>query len=108
MTGKTFDMEKHVSDLYMTLKARALDIITFYDCFQINKPEDAYLYLWKAHNIVNARLKGRDTEDPEYPKRQFPGKFLCENCQTEEKWDEEKAKDYLINYYTKIRPLISS
>ncbi|CAD5233476.1 unnamed protein product [Bursaphelenchus xylophilus] len=85
MTGKSFNMDDH-----------------------IHKPEDSFLYLWRAHNIVNARLKGRDTEDPKFPKIQFPAHFLCKECQVggDQQRDEQITKDYLLNYYSNIRPLI--
>ena len=72
--------------------------------FQVHKPEDVFMYLWKAHNIVNARLKGRDTEDPKFPKFQFPAKFLCSNCTSETAPDEATTKEFLLNYYSNIRP----
>ncbi|CAD5229762.1 unnamed protein product [Bursaphelenchus okinawaensis] len=85
MTGKNFKMDDH-----------------------IHKPEDAFLYLWRAHNIVNARLKGRDTEDPKYPKVQFPASFLCPECKVggDQEKDEETTKQYLLNYYSNIRPVV--
>nr|CDJ92431.1 Thioredoxin and Erv1 Alr domain containing protein [Haemonchus contortus] len=51
---------------------------------QVRKPEDIFLYLWRAHNIVNARLQGRETEDPQFPKVQFPASFLCSDCTANE------------------------
>ena len=42
---------------------------------QIRKTDDVLLYLWKAHNIINARLKGRNTEDPQFPKAQISSKL---------------------------------
>ncbi|UJR23754.1 hypothetical protein I4U23_026731 [Adineta vaga] len=46
---------------------------------QINtkNKQEAILYLWKVHNHVNKRLRADVTEDPRYPKVQFPTKFLC-------------------------------
>ncbi|KAK6040041.1 hypothetical protein COOONC_22454 [Cooperia oncophora] len=71
---------------------------------QVHKPEDVFLYLWKAHNIVNARLQGRDTEDPQFPKVQFPGSFLCPNCTTNGSFNEKQTKDFLISYYSQVKP----
>ncbi|GBP07751.1 Sulfhydryl oxidase 1 [Eumeta japonica] len=34
--------------------------------------DDAVLWLWEAHNEVNNRLAGDATEDPKFPKIQFP------------------------------------
>uniref|UniRef100_A0AC35G3C9 Sulfhydryl oxidase n=1 Tax=Panagrolaimus sp. PS1159 TaxID=55785 RepID=A0AC35G3C9_9BILA len=76
---------------------------------QVRKAEDIFLYLWRAHNIVNARLKGRDTEDPRFPKYQFPAMFLCPNCHsTKSRMNEKEVQSYLIDYYSRIRPIKSS
>ncbi|KAK5972587.1 Sulfhydryl oxidase [Trichostrongylus colubriformis] len=71
---------------------------------QVHKPDDVILYLWKAHNIVNARLQGRDTEDPQFPKVQFPASFLCSNCTANGSFNEKPTRDFLINYYSQIKP----
>ena len=42
--------------------------------------DDAILWLWDAHNKVNARLKGDLTEDPEFPKIQYPKDETCGEC----------------------------
>ncbi|VDM97243.1 unnamed protein product [Thelazia callipaeda] len=81
MTTLTFRMENHV-----------------------HRPEDVFMYLWQAHNIVNARLRGRDTEDPKYPKRQFPAHFLCSSCKNQDQFDHDEVKKFLLNYYSAIRP----
>jgi thiol oxidase len=64
------------------------------------------MYLWRAHNIVNARLKGRETEDPKFPKYQFPPLFLCPNCQEEQgRLNENEVLNYLLHYYSSIKPI---
>uniref|UniRef100_T1PA99 Sulfhydryl oxidase n=1 Tax=Musca domestica TaxID=7370 RepID=T1PA99_MUSDO len=42
--------------------------------------DDAVLWLWAAHNEVNQRLAGDDTEDPKFPKIQFPSASSCPQC----------------------------
>uniref|UniRef100_A0A915N4Y7 Sulfhydryl oxidase n=1 Tax=Meloidogyne javanica TaxID=6303 RepID=A0A915N4Y7_MELJA len=73
----------------------------------INREEDVFLYLWKAHNLVNSRLHGRETEDPKFPKYQFPPHFLCQDCRREinKEFDEDKIKNFLLLYYSDIRPI---
>ncbi|CAK5077380.1 unnamed protein product [Meloidogyne enterolobii] len=73
----------------------------------INREEDVFLYLWKAHNLVNSRLHGRETEDPKFPKYQFPPHFLCHECRREvnKEFDEDKIKNFLLLYYSDIRPI---
>ena len=68
-----------------------------------------FYYLWRAHNLVNARLKGRETEDPQFPKYQFPPRFLCPNCRaangTGGDFDEVAVKEFLLGFYSQIRPI---
>uniref|UniRef100_A0A914C3Z0 Sulfhydryl oxidase n=1 Tax=Acrobeloides nanus TaxID=290746 RepID=A0A914C3Z0_9BILA len=73
---------------------------------QVRQSEDVFMYLWRAHNIVNARLKGRETEDPKFPKYQFPPLFLCPNCQEEQgRLNENEVLNYLLHYYSSIKPI---
>lgn len=48
--------------------------------WQIHSKNDAVLWLWEAHNEVNKRLAGDITEDPSFPKVQFPTEEMCEAC----------------------------
>lgn len=68
--------------------------------------DEAVLWLWDAHNEVNARLAGDQTEDPQFPKLQFPTKDSCQKCQknstnpnTPENlvWDREAVLSFLKN-----------
>ena len=65
------------------------------------------MYLWRAHNSVNARLTGQAaSEDPQYPKVQFPAGFLCKDCHVggDQERDDTATQKYLIDYYSNIRP----
>uniref|UniRef100_A0A0N4Z162 Sulfhydryl oxidase n=1 Tax=Parastrongyloides trichosuri TaxID=131310 RepID=A0A0N4Z162_PARTI len=84
MTGKTFKIEDHMKG-----------------------KKDIYLYLWKAHNIVNKRLRTYGAEDPGFKKYQFPAKFLCKECNEDPKsLDNPKTHEFLLDYYTKIKPYV--
>jgi thiol oxidase len=73
--------------------------------FQVQKADDVFLYLWQAHNTVNARLKGELTEDPEFPKNPFPESFLCNNCSSRnDVFNTQAVTNFLFNYYTTIKP----
>ncbi|XP_023162773.2 sulfhydryl oxidase 1 [Drosophila hydei] len=48
--------------------------------WNVASKDDAVLWLWAAHNEVNQRLAGDDTEDPEFPKQQFPSAKSCAQC----------------------------
>ncbi|XP_050308363.1 sulfhydryl oxidase 2 [Anthonomus grandis grandis] len=66
--------------------------------------DEAILWLWEAHNEVNNRLSKDVTEDPEFPKRQFPAKENCPKCYKENgDWDKnEVSADYLKHMYSSI------
>lgn len=42
--------------------------------------DEVILWLWAAHNEVNQRLAGDETEDPKFPKIQFPTSSSCPEC----------------------------
>ncbi|KAJ3661101.1 hypothetical protein Zmor_005517 [Zophobas morio] len=62
--------------------------------------EESVFWLWEAHNVVNARLSGDETEDPEYPKEQFPTKLRCRECYGEDgSWIRSEVLKYLKRMY---------
>ncbi|KAH0554373.1 sulfhydryl oxidase 2-like [Cotesia glomerata] len=72
-----------------------------YKLFDVKTPNDAVLWLWKAHNKVNSRLAGDFTEDPEFPKIQYPSKENCHECKNEDSsWNEVKVLQYLKRKYS--------
>lgn len=48
--------------------------------WSITSKDMAILWLWSAHNEVNERLHGDETEDVEFPKVQFPTRDICPKC----------------------------
>lgn len=76
--------------------------------FEVRNGDDNILWLWKAHNEVNARLAGDETEDPEHKKIQYPSQDHCSECRyPNQTWNEAQVLYYLkrkysyagINYY---------
>ncbi|XP_076290507.1 sulfhydryl oxidase 1 [Lasioglossum baleicum] len=76
--------------------------------FEVSNVNDSILWLWSAHNEVNARLAGDNTEDPKHKKIQYPAAEHCADCRYENgTWSEENVIRYLktkysykgINYY---------
>ena len=49
----------------------------------VESAQDAILWLWKAHNRVNVRLKDDVSDDPVFPKKVFPDKENCPACYNE-------------------------
>lgn len=67
-------------------------------------PEDTALWLWKAHNRANKRLSGDASEDPSFPKQQFPPSSICPQCRTaSEEFDEKEVLKFLTQYYSNIK-----
>ncbi|KAG8201687.1 hypothetical protein JTE90_012752 [Oedothorax gibbosus] len=72
---------------------------------EVNTTRDAVLWLWQAHNKVNLRLSGDDTEDPEHPKIQFPSAKACSECQSKDEtsgdivWNHDLVLKYLQRFY---------
>ncbi|XP_025898719.1 sulfhydryl oxidase 1, partial [Nothoprocta perdicaria] len=66
--------------------------------------QEAVFWLWSHHNEVNARLAGSDTEDPKFPKLQWPPPDMCPLCHKEESglhaWDEPAVLRFLEAHFS--------
>ncbi|KAE9547840.1 hypothetical protein FO519_008948 [Halicephalobus sp. NKZ332] len=69
----------------------------------VTRKEDVILWFWRAHNSANKRLAKDASEDPQFPKRQFPPGPLCHDCQVNGIYLEDRVLDFMIKYYTDIR-----
>ncbi|CAH0547791.1 unnamed protein product [Brassicogethes aeneus] len=71
--------------------------------FEVKSLPDSVLWLWSAHNEVNNRLAGDETEDPGHPKVQFPVKDRCPACHLDDdSWDTGEVLKYLKHVYSSI------
>ncbi|XP_066583966.1 sulfhydryl oxidase 2 [Prorops nasuta] len=69
--------------------------------FGVRSGNENILWLWRAHNEVNARLSGDETEDPEHKKIQYPTDERCSNCKYENgTWNERDVLRYLKHKYS--------
>lgn len=69
----------------------------------ISSLDSSVIWLWMAHNEVNKRLSGDQTEDPEYPKYQFPSKEHCPSCRnTDDTWNLSEVLRYVKHVYSSI------
>lgn len=48
--------------------------------WDVSDKNDAIIWLWNGHNEVNQRLSGDATEDPMFPKIQYPSVSACSEC----------------------------
>ncbi|XP_015666756.1 sulfhydryl oxidase 1 [Protobothrops mucrosquamatus] len=68
---------------------------------EVKNRDQAVLWLWSRHNRVNARLAVTETEDPKFPKIQWPPKSLCPSCHYtstdggKSMWDENRVLMFL-------------
>ncbi|XP_057579041.1 sulfhydryl oxidase 2 [Hippopotamus amphibius kiboko] len=66
--------------------------------------DQAILWLWKKHNLVNGRLAGHLSEDPKFPKVPWPTPDLCPACHEEIKgltsWNEGEVLLFLKRHYS--------
>jgi thiol oxidase len=85
---------------------------------EVFRPSDGVLWLWRAHNKANLRLKGDVSEDPAHPKIQFPSVTACPRCHSGGTvqaggvwWNENEVLNYLKEFYGSdhvIRDVIQS
>ncbi|XP_036983588.2 sulfhydryl oxidase 2 isoform X2 [Artibeus jamaicensis] len=65
--------------------------------------DQAILWLWEKHNLVNSRLAGHLSEDPRFPKVPWPTPDLCPACHEEsrglDRWDEGQVLLFLKRHY---------
>ncbi|KAM4548191.1 sulfhydryl oxidase 1 [Odontesthes bonariensis] len=65
----------------------------------------AVLWLWSRHNRVNNRIAGALSEDPLFPKIQWPSPEMCPACHSvndnrEHKWNKEQVLSFLLSYFS--------
>lgn len=67
----------------------------------LTRSNSSALWLWSAHNKVNARLKGTGVDNPKAPKRQFPTFNECPYCYKTlpKAEDDEHLTDSNVNEY---------
>lgn len=69
--------------------------------FNMRTRDEAVLWLWRAHNQVNARLSSDNTEDPEHKKIQYPTVEHCTACRyANNTWNEGEVLRYLKAKYS--------
>ncbi|KAH9514560.1 Sulfhydryl oxidase 1 [Bulinus truncatus] len=75
---------------------------------EVKSWKDEVMWLWSAHNKANKRLHTDISEDPEFPKVQFPPESLCGSCkklsQSDDgatmSWDADAVLDFLLDFYS--------
>uniref|UniRef100_A0A8C0XFE4 Sulfhydryl oxidase n=1 Tax=Castor canadensis TaxID=51338 RepID=A0A8C0XFE4_CASCN len=79
---------------------------------RVASPNDAVLWLWTGHNRVNARLAGAPSEDPQFPKVQWPPRELCTACHNELRgvpvWDLGATLNFLKVHFSPSNIVLKS
>ncbi|VDM97477.1 unnamed protein product, partial [Thelazia callipaeda] len=66
--------------------------------------EDGVMWFWMTHNIVNKFIAKTGTEDPLFPKQQFPPKIICMECQNPAGFFDELAVfHFMLRYYSSVK-----
>ncbi|XP_053211244.1 sulfhydryl oxidase 2-like [Panonychus citri] len=97
-----FTMRSFIRDFFSCQECRQHFINETIDMFQVihqSDPFSSIRYLWSVHNSVNKRIAGDPTQDPFFPKVQFPLQTQCSNCWTRGRFNDNQVIQYLINRY---------
>uniref|UniRef100_A0A8C4N6M5 Sulfhydryl oxidase n=1 Tax=Eptatretus burgeri TaxID=7764 RepID=A0A8C4N6M5_EPTBU len=71
--------------------------------FAVRSWDAAVLWLWRSHNKVNLRIAGSVSEDPQFPKIQWPPPEICQACHiqhgSEHQWNISAVLNFLKYHY---------
>ncbi|XP_004072966.1 sulfhydryl oxidase 2 [Oryzias latipes] len=71
---------------------------------EVKSAEQQIVWLWNQHNRVNARLAGSLSDDPLFPKAQWPSPSLCASCHEERngvhEWNLDNVLHFLRHHYS--------
>ncbi|XP_075038382.1 sulfhydryl oxidase 1 [Mixophyes fleayi] len=66
--------------------------------------DGAIRWLWISHNRVNKRLAGQESDDPEFPKIQWPSKEHCPSCRrklgNDTTWDGSEVLSFMKSRFS--------
>lgn len=77
---------------------------------QVDSLSSAILWLWSRHNQVNNRLAGAPSEDPHFPKIQWPSPDQCPACHGvkgggDHAWKQAEVLSFLLSHFSSARLL---
>ncbi|KAM8875588.1 sulfhydryl oxidase 1 [Spinachia spinachia] len=85
--------------------AEHFEIMAEESLVEVTTLSSAVLWLWSRHNRVNNRLAGALTEDPNFPKLQWPLPKMCPACHSvkdngEHTWSQQQVLLFLVSYFS--------
>ncbi|XP_014861561.1 PREDICTED: sulfhydryl oxidase 1-like [Poecilia mexicana] len=93
---------RYCAEHFENMAREGLDVVT--------SLPSAVLWLWYRHNRVNNRIAGDLSEDPFFPKIQWPSPEMCPSCHTvkdngEHSWNEAQVIPFLGSHFSSSRIL---
>ncbi|XP_019486376.1 PREDICTED: sulfhydryl oxidase 1 [Hipposideros armiger] len=77
---------------------------------RVGSLDSAVLWLWSSHNKVNTRLAGAPSEDPQFPKVQWPPRELCSACHNELRgtpvWDLGNILSFFKTHFSRSNVVV--
>ncbi|XP_026161129.1 sulfhydryl oxidase 1 [Mastacembelus armatus] len=72
---------------------------------EVDTFSSAVLWLWSRHNLVNNRLAGALSEDPNFPKIQWPSPEMCPACHAvkangDHSWIQKEVLPFVLSYFS--------
>uniref|UniRef100_A0A8D0HGC3 Sulfhydryl oxidase n=1 Tax=Sphenodon punctatus TaxID=8508 RepID=A0A8D0HGC3_SPHPU len=71
---------------------------------KVKSRDEAVVWLWSRHNRVNARIAGTTSEDPKFPKLQWPPPSMCPACHKkfngQQVWDEGAVLSFFKAHFS--------
>uniref|UniRef100_UPI00358DF3C9 sulfhydryl oxidase 2-like n=1 Tax=Myxine glutinosa TaxID=7769 RepID=UPI00358DF3C9 len=101
-------------DVLLAMHAYVSEFFGCHDCavhfkqmakslFAVRSWDSAVLWLWRSHNKVNLRIAGSKSEDPQFPKIQWPPPDICQACHIqhggEHQWNTSAVLNFLKHLY---------
>ncbi|XP_037325039.2 sulfhydryl oxidase 1 [Pungitius pungitius] len=85
--------------------AEHFEIMAEESLVEVNTLSSAVLWLWSRHNRVNNRLAGALSEDPDFPKLQWPSPEMCPACHSakdngDHRWNQQQVLPFLVSYFS--------
>ncbi|XP_076821621.1 sulfhydryl oxidase 2-like isoform X2 [Clavelina lepadiformis] len=95
-------MRNYITSFFACVECRTHWQDATTDLSVVNNGELCSLYLWRKHNEVNRRLNGSPTEDPYFPKEQWPTHHMCKRCwnETTMNFNVTEVKKFLHLFYS--------
>ncbi|XP_062977580.1 sulfhydryl oxidase 1-like [Elgaria multicarinata webbii] len=84
--------------------AKSFEIMAKESMDEVKNTDEAILWLWSKHNIVNFWLAGEPSEDAKFPKIQWPSQDLCLSCNRtingKDAWNKMAVLNFIKQHFS--------